>query len=57
MKNDIIFWKGSCPLALSKKSYSCLWSKEKTVIMNIDKTIRKIKETVNLNVIGSKSLD
>ena len=55
MKNDIIFWKGHVALALSKKNLIHAYGpKKKTVIMNIDKTIRKIKETVNLNVIGIK---
>jgi len=55
VKNDIIFWKGHVALALSKKNLIHAYGpKKKTVIMNIDKTIRKIKETVNLNVIGIK---
>ena len=46
MKNDIIFWKGHVALALSKKNLIHAYGpKKKTVIMNIDKTIRnKISE-------------
>ena len=54
-RNDIIFWKGHVALALSDKINSCIWAR-KTVVMNMDKTIRKIKKTANLNVIGIKRI-
>ncbi len=55
MKNDIIFWKGHVALALSKKKLIHAYGpKKKTIIMDINKTIKKIKETANLRVIGIK---
>ncbi len=56
-RNDIIFWKGHVALALSDKrlihAYGPL---KKTVIMDINKTIHKIKKTANLKVIGIKRI-
>ncbi len=50
-KNDMIFWKGHVAIALSKKrlihAYGPL---KKVVIMDINKTIKKIKRTANLKV-------
>ena len=56
-RNDIIFWKGHVALAISdKKLIHAYGPEKKTVVMNIDKTIRKIKKTANLNVIGIKRI-
>ena len=50
-KNDILFWKGHVAVALSKKrlihAYGPL---KKTVIMDIDDTINRIKRTAKLNL-------
>mgnify|MGYP005992248663 FL=1 len=50
-KNDILFWKGHVAVALSKKrlihAYGPL---KKTVIMDIDDTISRIKRTAELNL-------
>ena len=54
-KNDILYWKGHVAVVLSKKrlihAYGPL---KKTVIMGINQTIEKIKQTANLKVIGIK---
>ena len=56
-RNDIIFWKGHVALALSnKKLIHAYGPVKKTVIMDINKTINKIKKTANLNVIGIKRI-
>ena len=56
-KNDIIFWKGHVALALSnKKLIHAYGPMKKTVIMNINQTIKRIKKTANLKVIGVKRL-
>ena len=56
-KNDMIFWKGHVALALSsKKLIHAYGPMKKTVIMNIDQTIKRIERTANLNVIGIKRL-
>ena len=55
MQNDIIYWKGHVALALSqKKTHTCLWSNGKTVVMEINQTIERIRRTANLEVIGIK---
>ena len=50
-KNDILYWKGHVAVVLSKKrlihAYGPL---KKTVIMDIDKTLKRIKRTANLNL-------
>ena len=50
-KNDILFWKGHVAVALSKKrlihAYGPL---KKTVIMDIDNTINRIKRTAKLKL-------
>ena len=57
-KNDIIYWKGHVALALSnKKLIHAYGPMKKTVIMGIDQTIKKIKNTANLKVIGVKQGD
>ena len=54
-KNDIIFWKGHVAVALSKKKLIHAYGPmKKTVVMGIDQTIKKIKKTANLKVIGIK---
>ena len=56
-KNDIIYWKGHVAVALSKKKLIHAYGPmKKTIIMNIDKTIKKIKQTANLKIIGIKRL-
>ena len=56
-KNDIIFWKGHVALALSnKKLIHAYGPAKKTVIMDINKTIKIIKKTANLDVLGIKSI-
>ena len=56
-RHDIIYWKGHVAVAISNKmlihAYGPL---KKTVIMNIDKTIKTIKKTANLKVIGIKRI-
>ena len=50
-KNDIIYWKGHVAVALSKtKLIHAYGPRKKTLIMNIQKTIRLIKKTTNLDV-------
>ncbi len=50
-KNDILFWKGHVAVAISKKKLIHAYGPlKKTIIMDIDKTIKRIKETVNLNL-------
>ena len=56
-KNDIIFWKGHVGIALSKKKLIHAYGPmKKTVIMGIDETIKRIKKTTNLEVIGIKRI-
>ena len=56
-KNDIIFWKGHVALALSnKKLIHAYGPMKKTVIMEIDQTIKRIERTAKLKVIGIKRL-
>jgi cell wall-associated NlpC family hydrolase len=54
-KNDLIFWKGHVAIALSnKKLIHAYGPMKKTVIMEINQTIKRIKRTANLEVIGIK---
>ena len=54
-KNDLIFWKGHVAVALSnKKLIHAYGPMKKTVIMGINRTIKRIKQTANLEVIGIK---
>ena len=54
-KNDIIFWRGHVAVALSKNKLIHAYGPVKsTVIMGIDKTIKRIQKTTNLKVIGIK---
>tara|TARA_B100000945_G_C20377929_1_gene595607 strand:- start:237 stop:980 length:744 start_codon:yes stop_codon:yes gene_type:complete len=50
-KNDLIFWKGHVAIALSKKKLIHAYGPmKKVVIMNVKKTIERIKRTANLEV-------
>ena len=56
-KNDIIYWRGHVAVALNgKKLIHAYGPMKKTVIMGIDQTIKRIKKTANLTVIGIKRL-
>lgn len=56
-KNDIIFWKGHVALAISKKKLIHAYGPmKKTVIMDINQTVKKIKQSANLKVISIKRL-
>ncbi len=56
-KNDIIFWKGHVAVALSRKKLIHAYGPmKKTVIMDINQTIRRIERTAKLKVIGIKRL-
>ena len=56
-KNDIIYWKGHVAVALNnKKLIHAYGPMKKTVIMEIDQTIKRINKTANLKVIGIKRL-
>ena len=56
-KDDIIFWKGHVAIILSKKNLIHAYGpKKKTVVMNINKTIRLIKKTAKLGVSGIKKI-
>ena len=54
-KNDIIYWKGHVAVAISsKKLIHAYGPMKKTVIMDINQTIKKIDKTAKLRVIGIK---
>jgi len=56
-RNDIIYWKGHVAVVLSnKKLIHSYGPMKKTLIMDINKTIKKIEKTANLKVIGIKRL-
>ena len=56
-KNDIIYWKGHVALALSnKKLIHAYGPMKKTVVMDINQTIKRIEKTAKLKVIGIKRL-
>ena len=56
-KDDIIYWKGHVALAISsKKLIHAYGPMKKTVVMNIDQTIKRIERTADLEVIGIKRL-
>ena len=56
-KNALIFWKGHVALCLSKsKLIHAYGPMKKTVIMDINQTIKRIERTAKLNVIGIKRL-
>ena len=56
-KNDIIYWKGHVAIAISKKKLIHAYGPmKKTIVMNIDQTIKLIKRTAKLNVISVKRI-
>tara|TARA_A100000164_G_scaffold161805_1_gene143446 strand:- start:155 stop:895 length:741 start_codon:yes stop_codon:yes gene_type:complete len=56
-KNDLIFWKGHVAIALSStKLIHAYGPMKKTVIMNINQTIKRIEQTAKLKVIRVKRL-
>ena len=56
-KNDIIFWKGHVALALSnKKLIHAYCPLKKTIVVDIDKTLKRIDKTANLKVLKIKRL-
>ncbi|MDC0618808.1 NlpC/P60 family protein [Pelagibacteraceae bacterium] len=56
-KNDIIYWKGHVAVALNnKKLIHAYGPMKKTIIMDINQTIKKINKTANLKVISIKRL-
>ena len=57
-KNDIIYWKGHVAVVLSKRKLIHAYGPmKKTVIMDINRTIEKIKQTAKLKVIGIKKYE
>ena len=53
----ILYWKGHVALALSKKKLIHAYGPmRKTVVMEINQTIERIRRTANLEVIGIKRL-
>ena len=56
-KNDILYWKGHVAIALSRKKLIHAYGPlKKTVIMDIDDTIKRIKKTAKLNLIKIKRI-
>ena len=56
-KNDIIYWRGHVAVALSsKKLIHAYGPMKKTVIMDINDTIKRIDRTAKLKIIGIKRL-
>ena len=56
-KNDIIYWQGHVAVALSKsKLIHAYGPRKKTIQMDINKTIKIVKNTANLKVIGIKRI-
>ena len=56
-KNDLIFWKGHVAIAISKRELIHAYGpKKKTLVMPIDKTIRRIYKTANLKVLGVRRI-
>ena len=50
-KNDLLFWKGHVAIALSRnKLIHAYGPMKKVVVMDINKTIERIRRTANLNV-------
>lgn len=57
-KNDLIFWKGHVALVLSKNQLIHAYGPlKKVLIMNVNYTIRRIKNTANLKVIGIRRIN
>jgi gamma-D-glutamyl-L-lysine dipeptidyl-peptidase len=56
-KNDIIYWKGHVAVALNnKKLIHAYGPMKKTIVMDINQTIKQINKTANLKVIGIRRL-
>ena len=56
-KNDLFFWKGHVAIAISRKNLIHAYGPFKKVIsMNIDTTIKRIKDTANLKLISIKRI-
>ncbi len=56
-KDDIIYWKGHVAVAISKKKLIHAYGPfKKTVIMGINKTIKRIEKTAKLKVISIKRI-
>ncbi len=56
-KNDIIYWKGHVAVALSKKKLIHAYGPmKKTVIMDINQTVKRIERTANLKILKIKRL-
>ena len=56
-KNDLFFWKGHVAIAISRKNLIHAYGPFKRVIsMNIDTTIKRIKDTANLKLISIKRI-
>ncbi len=56
-KNDIIYWKGHVAAVLSNdKLIHAYGPMKKTVIMKINETIKRIKRTADLKVLGVKKI-
>ena len=56
-KNDILYWKENVAVALSRKKLIHAYGPlKKTVIMDIDDTIKRIKKTAKLNLIKIKRI-
>ena len=56
-KNDLFFWKGHVAIAISRKNLIHAYGPFKKVItMDIDKTIKRIKDTANLKLISIKRI-
>ena len=56
-KNNLIYWKGHVALALSsKKLIHAYGPLKKTLIMDLQHTINRIKKTANLEIIGIKKI-
>ena len=55
--NDVIYWKGHVAVVTGKNRLIHAYGPvKKTVQMNIDETIKRIKKTANLKVIGVKRI-
>jgi hypothetical protein len=56
-KNDIIYWKGHVAVALSRNELIHAYGPmKKTVQMNLNETIKRIKKTADLKIIGVKRI-
>ena len=56
-KNDLLFWKGHVAIALSRnKLIHAYGPMKKVVVMDINKTIERIRKTANLNVTSIKRI-